>query len=335
MDIITLSHGSGGRATNRLIKDLFYKYFTNEYLVQENDSTVLPKVNGKIAVTTDSFVIAPLFFKGGDIGKLSICGTVNDLAMSGAKPLYITAGFIIEEGLLISDLEKIVISMAETAKEANVKIIAGDTKVVEKGSGDGIFINTTGIGVIEDADLYIGGGKASAGDKIIISGTIGDHGTAIMNMRKDLDFDVDVESDCGLLNGLIDSILKISKRVKVLRDPTRGGVATTLNEIAQHSLVSMAIDEEKLPIKEEVSSMCNILGLDPLFIANEGKLLVIAGKEDSERILNTMKNHPIGKDAAIIGEVIDDGKNKVYLITEIGGKRIINMPEGELLVRIC
>ena len=335
MDIITLSHGSGGRATNKLIKDLFYKHFTNEYLAQENDSTVLPKINGKLAVTTDSFVINPLFFKGGDIGKLSICGTVNDLAMSGAKPLYITVGFIIEEGLLISDLEKIVISMAETAKEAKVKIVTGDTKVVEKGSGDGIFINTTGIGVIEDSNLYIGGDKASAGDKIIISGTIGDHGIAIMNMRKNLDFDMEIESDCGLLNGLIESILNTSKKVKVLRDPTRGGVATTLNEIAKHSLVSMEIDEEKLPIKEEVSSMCDVLGLDPLFIANEGKLLVIAESEDAEKILNTMKKHPMGKDAAIIGEVVNDEKNRVYLKTEIGGKRIINMPEGELLVRIC
>lgn len=335
MDIITLSHGSGGRATNRLINEMFYKHFNNEYLSQKNDSTVLPRLNGKLAITTDSFVINPLFFPGGDIGKLSVCGTVNDLAMSGAKPLYITVGFIIEEGLSLIDLEKIVISIAKTANEAGVEIVTGDTKVVEKGSGDGIFINTTGIGIIENEDLYISGNAVKSGDKIIVSGTLGDHGICIMNTRKNLDFTVEIESDCGLLNHMISDILNVSKNIRVLRDPTRGGVATTLNEIAEHSSVSMEIEEEKIPVKEEVRGMCDILGLEPLYIANEGKLVVIVAKEDAEKVLEVMRSNPMGKESTIIGQAIDDGRSKVYLKTEIGGRRILNMPEGELLVRIC
>lgn len=335
MDIITLSHGSGGRATNKLINDLFYKYFKNEFLSQQNDSTVLPKLNGRLAVTTDSFVINPIFFPGGDIGKLSVCGTINDLAMSGAKPLYITCGFIIEEGLEIKELEKIVVSMAKTAKEAGVIIVTGDTKVVEKGSGDKIFINTTGIGVIEDEKIYLSGDSIKSGDKIIVSGTLGDHGICIMNKRKNLGFDVDIKSDCGLLHTLIKDILSVSNNIRVLRDPTRGGLATTLNEFASSSSVSIEIEESQIPVKDEVKSMCDILGMDPLFMANEGKLVVVVSEEDSEKVLNMMQNNPMGKDATIIGTAIEDERNKVYLKTEIGGKRVINMPEGELLVRIC
>lgn len=335
MDIVTLSHGSGGKATNNLIGDMFYKHFNNDILMQQNDSSVLEKLNGRIAVTTDSFVINPIFFPGGDIGKLSVCGTVNDLAMSGAKPLYITVGFIIEEGLSFDDLEKIVISIADTAKEAGVKIVAGDTKVVDKGSADKIYINTTGIGVIEDDAVYLSGDSVKPKDKIIISGTLGDHGVCIMSKRNNLDFDVDLKSDCGLLNNLIEDILNVSKNVRVLRDPTRGGVATTLNEIANHSNVSMMLDEENIPIKDEVISMCEILGLEPLYIANEGKLVVIVDENDADKVLEAMKSNPMGTDAKIIGEVINDNKNKVYLKTEIGGTRILNMPEGELLPRIC
>ena len=335
MDIITLSHGSGGKATNKLISDIFYKYFDNEYLGQQNDSSVLPNIKGRLAISTDSFVINPIFFKGGDIGKLAVCGTVNDVAMSGAKPLYLTVGFIIEEGLLVDDLEKIVKSMAETAKEAGVKIVTGDTKVVEKGSADKIYINTTGVGVIENDEIYLSGNKVEAGDKIIVSGTLGDHGITILNARGNLDFDVDIKSDCCLLNHMIDDILNISNNVKVLRDPTRGGVATTLNEIAQHSEVSMEIYSEKIPVKENVLSMCEMLGMDPLYIANEGKLIVIVKDENSEKVLEVMKSHEIAKDAAIIGEVIEDSKSRVYKTTEIGGKVIVNMPEGELLIRIC
>lgn len=335
MDIVTLSHGSGGRATNNLINDMFYKHFHNDILMQQNDSSVLPKLNGRIAVTTDSFVISPIFFPGGDIGKLSVCGTVNDLAMSGAKPLYITVGFIIEEGLSFDDLEKIVISIANTAKEAGVKIVAGDTKVVDKGNVDKIYINTTGIGVIEDDSRYLSGDSVRPNDKIIISGTLGDHGICIMSKRNNLEFDVDVKSDCGLLNSLIDEILNISQNIRVLRDPTRGGVATTLNEIAIHSNNSIMLYEEKIPIKDEVIGMCEMLGFEPLYIANEGKLVVIVDENDADKVLEIMRNNPMGADASIIGEVIDDNKNKVYLKTEIGGTRILNMPEGELLPRIC
>lgn len=334
MSIITLSHGSGGKITQNLIEDLFYKYFHNDILLQRNDSSILPNLNGKIAVTTDSFVINPIFFNGGDIGKLSVCGTVNDLAMSGAKPLYITVGFIIEEGFEIKDLEKIVKSIAHTAKEANVKIVAGDTKVVEKGSADKIYINTTGIGVIEK-NIYLSGENPKPGDKIIISGTLGDHGICIMSKRKNLEFDVSVESDCGLLNGLIEKVLDTSNHVKVLRDPTRGGLATTLNEIAEQSQNSILLYEETIPVKDEVRSMCEILGFDPLYIANEGKVVVIVGQEDAEKVLEVMKKHPMGKDAGIIGEVVEYNKKAVFLKTDIGGTRLLSMPAGQLLPRIC
>ena len=335
MEIITLAHGSGGKTTNKLIDKLFYKYFNNELLSQKNDSTVLPFINGKIAMSTDSFVINPIFFEGGDIGKLSICGTVNDICMSGAKPLYISVGFIIEEGLSINDLEKIVQSMAKTANEAGVKIVTGDTKVVEKGSCDKIYINTTGIGIIEEDNKYLSGDKVKPGDKVIISGTLGDHGMCIMNKRENLGFESNIKSDCCLLNELIKDILSVSKNVRVLRDPTRGGLATTLNEIIEHSNVSIEIQEDKIPVKEEVAAMCDILGMDPLFIANEGKLVVIVDKNDADNVLSIMKKNPVGKASVLLGEVINDGKNKLYLKTNIGGKRIINMPEGEILVRIC
>lgn len=334
MSIITLSHGSGGKMTHNLIEDIFYKYFNNEFLMQKNDSSVLPNFNGKLAVTTDSFVIDPIFFGGGDIGKLSVCGTVNDLAMSGAKPLYITVGFIIEEGFEIKDLERIVKSIADTANEANVKIVAGDTKVVERGSADKIFINTTGVGIIEK-DIYLSGENPKVGDKVIISGTLGDHGICIMSKRKNLEFDVSVKSDCGLLNGLIEEVLDISSEVRVLRDPTRGGLATTLNEISEHSKNSIMLYEETIPVKDEVRSMCEILGFDPLYIANEGKLVLIVSDKDSQKVLQTMRKNPMGKDAEIIGEVIEDDKNAVFLKTDIGGTRLLNMPAGELLPRIC
>lgn len=333
-EIITLSHGSGGRATNKLIDSLFYKYFNNEYLGQKNDSSVLPEIKGKIAMSTDSFVVSPIFFEGGNIGKLAVCGTVNDVAMSGAVPLYISVSFVIEEGLALKELEIIVKSMADTAKEANVYIVTGDTKVVEKGSCDKIYINTTGIGIIE-SDRYLSGNNVKNGDKIILSGTLGDHGMCIMNKRENLDFDVEIKSDCGLLNKLIEDILSVSNNVRVLRDPTRGGVATTLNEIAEHSHISMEITEESIPVKEDVKCMCDMLGLDPLYIANEGKLIAIVSEEDADNVLDIMKKNPMGKDAVILGQAIDDGKSRLYLKTEIGGKRIVNMPDGELLVRIC
>ena len=318
-EIISLSHGSGGKATNKL----------------KNDSAVLPAINNKIAISTDSFVIKPIFFNGGDIGKLSICGTVNDISMSGATPIYISVGFIIEEGFEISELEKIVKSMADTAKEAGVKIVTGDTKVVERGSCDKIYINTTGIGIISDEKHYYSGNMVKDGDIILLSGTIGEHGMCIINQRDDFGFDVKIKSDCCLLNKLIKDILSVSDKVKVLRDPTRGGVATTLNEIIEHSNISMEIRENCIPVKKEVAAMCDILGFDPLYVANEGKLLVIVDKEDAEAVLNIMKKNKVGKDSVILGQAIQDGKNKLYLKTELGGKRIISMPDGELLVRIC
>ncbi|MBM7869025.1 hydrogenase expression/formation protein HypE [Clostridium pascui] len=334
MSIITLSHGSGGKATNKLIEELFYKYFNNDILLQKNDSSVLPNIDGRIAVSTDSFVINPIFFNGGDIGKLSVCGTVNDLAMSGATPLYITVGFIIQEGLKIKELEKVVKSIAATARKANVKIVAGDTKVVEKGNADKIYINTTGIGVIKD-EKYLSSENIKPGDKVIVSGTLGDHGICIMSKRKNLDFDVSVKSDCGLLNKLIKKILSKSSNVRVLRDPTRGGLATTLNEFVNESPNSILLYEQALPVKEEVASMCEILGFEPLYIANEGKVVLIVAEEDSEKVLEIMKKDPMGKEAQIIGEVIEDNNAVVYLKTEIGGTRILNMPVGELLPRIC
>ncbi|MCI9304228.1 hydrogenase expression/formation protein HypE [Clostridium sp.] len=335
MDIITLSHGSGGQATNELIDNLFYKYFNNEFLSQKNDSSVLPVINGKIAMSTDSFVINPIFFEGGDIGKLAICGTINDICMSGAKPLYISVGFIIEEGLSIKELERIVKSMSKTAKEAGVKIVTGDTKVVERGNCEKIYINTTGIGIIKENNNYLSGNKVKDGDVIIISGTLGDHGMCIMNERENLGFDINIKSDCCLLNKLIEDILSVSNNVRVLRDPTRGGLATTLNEIVEHSKISMEIKEEFIKVKPEVSAMCEILGMDPLFIANEGKVVVIVDEKDADNVLKVMKNNKVGRDSIILGKAIDDGKNKLYLKTNIGGRRIINMPEGEILVRIC
>lgn len=335
MDIITLSHGSGGQATNKLIDNLFYKYFNNEFLSQKNDSSVLPVINGKIAMSTDSFVINPIFFEGGDIGKLAICGTINDICMSGAKPLYISVGFIIEEGLSIEELERIVKSMSKTAKEAGVKIVTGDTKVVERGNCEKIYINTTGIGIIKENNNYLSGNKVKHGDVIIISGTLGDHGMCIMNERENLGFDINIKSDCCLLNKLIEDILSVSNNVRVLRDPTRGGLATTLNEIVEHSKISMEIKEEFIKVKPEVSAMCEILGMDPLFIANEGKVVVIVDEKDADNVLKVMKNNKVGRDSIILGKAIDDGKNKLYLKTNIGGRRIINMPEGEILVRIC
>lgn len=335
MEVITLSNGSGGKATNKLIDNLFYKYFNNEFLLQKNDSSVLPVINGKIAMSTDSFVINPIFFEGGDIGKLSVCGTINDICMSGAKPIYISVGFIIEEGLPISELEKIVQSIAKTSNEAGVKIVTGDTKVVEKGSCDKIYINTTGIGIIEEDMICLGGDKVKDGDKIIISGTLGDHGMCIMNKRENLGFKNNIKSDCCLLNKLIEDILSVSKNVRVLRDPTRGGLATTLNEIIEHSNISMEIEEDFIPVKPQVAAMCEILGLDPLFIANEGKVVVIVDENDADNVLNIMRQNPVGKDSVLLGEAINDSKNKLYLKTKIGGRRIINMPEGEILVRIC
>lgn len=335
MDIITLACGNGGEESHRLINDLFYKYFRNDELLKGNDSAILDLINKTIAITTDSFVIKPIFFKGGDIGKLSVCGTINDLAVSGAIPLYITVAFIIEEGFLIKDLEKIIISISEEAKRNSISIISGDTKVVERGSCDGIYINTTGIGYIPNDRKVLNYKNIKDGDKIIVSGTIGDHGISIMCDREELELDSEIKSDCTSLYKLTEEILKYSDNIRVMRDPTRGGLATTLKELVDSSGMSMRIREESIPINNNVNNVCDMIGFDPLYIANEGKLICIVSKEDSNKVLNAMKSIEIGKNSTIIGEVIDDGESKLYYKTLIGAERILERVKGEQIPRIC
>ncbi len=332
MELVNLAHGSGGVESCKLINDLFLSYFNNEILCKQNDASLVEPIDGKLAITTDSFVVNPLFFPGGDIGKLSVCGTINDLSVSGAKPLYITAGFIIEEGFNMCPLEKIVYSMAKVAKLACVKIIAGDTKVVEKGKCDGLYINTTGIGVIEHYELSH---KLQEGDQIIVSGSLGDHGACIMSKREMLGFNSMLKSDCAPLHEITEAILNISPNVRIMRDPTRGGLAACLNELISNTSKSMMVYEKNLPIKEEVKNFCDLLGLDPLSVANEGKFVCIVSKEDSSKVLKVIQSHPLGQDAQIIGEIINDSSNKVYLKTLLGATKLLSMPSGELLPRIC
>lgn len=333
-EIITLSHGSGGVLTDSLIENLFFKYLKNELLIQKNDATVLPLLNGKFSITTDSFVVDPIFFPGGDIGKLAVCGTVNDLAASGARPLYLTAGFILEEGLPVSQLEKIVSSMANTALEAGVRIIAGDTKVVEKGKADKVFINTTGLGLLLQDD-YPAGERARPGDRVLISGSIGDHGLAVLTRRANFGFSSNFASDCSILSGLAAEIVNRCRGIRVMRDPTRGGLATTLQEIARQSRVEIIVEENQIPIKEEVRSVCELLGLDPLYLASEGKMLVITSPEESAHLLNIMRKHKLGKEAVVIGEVVSGKGKKVYLRTKSSGTRILHPMESEMVPRIC
>jgi hydrogenase expression/formation protein HypE len=333
-DKILLSHGSGGKQTNKLISDLFLKYFNNSIINEMNDAAQLTLEGNRIAFTTDSFVVNPIFFNGGNIGKLAICGTVNDIAVSGAKPLFLSSAFIIEEGFEITKLEEIVKAMAEEAEKAGVKIVAGDTKVVENGSADGIFINTTGIGIIRD-DVNIKASNAKVGDVVIVNGTLGDHGITIMCERNGLGFDGDIKSDCASLNGLIDSMLLVSKDIHVLRDATRGGVAAVLNEIAEASNVSIKLSEKSIPVKDEILGVCEFLGLDPLYIANEGKICAFVPEEHAADVLEAMKKHPLGTNSSIIGKVVEDSSNRVYIDTVVGGQRIVDMPSGQQLPRIC
>ncbi|MDQ7095499.1 hydrogenase expression/formation protein HypE [Desulfosporosinus sp. PR] len=330
MERIMMAHGSGGRLSHELIRTLFQRYLGNSYLDQMNDATFLPG-QAQLAVTTDSFVISPLFFRGGNIGKLAVCGTVNDLAVSGASPRFLTLALILEEGLPLVELEEIIKSIAETALEAGVAIVCGDTKVVERGSADRIFINTTGIGYI--TNRFLGPQRIEPGDVILSTGTIGDHEIAILSEREGLEFETPVKSDCAPLNGLIDSFFQ--PEVKCMRDPTRGGVATTLNELAQQAGVSMLLQEEALPINPGVEGACAMLGLDPLYLANEGKALVIASPEAAGSLLQAMREHPLGKNAAQIGKVLEGKPGLVLLETPLGGKRILGMLEGEHLPRIC
>lgn len=330
---ITLAYGSGGRLTHQLIKDIFVKYLGNEILYQMNDSAIFT-LDGRLAFTTDSYVVNPIFFPGGDIGKLAINGTVNDLAMVGAEPLYISLGLIIEEGLLLEELERIVLSIREASEESGVKVITGDTKVVEKGKADKIFINTSGIGIIRNG-VDIRGDNAKPGEAIIVSGTIGDHGIAILSARKNLSFSVDVKSDTAPLNSLVKRMIDTVPEISVLRDPTRGGLATTLNEIAQASNVGIEIEESEIPIKDSVRNVCELLGIDPLYVANEGKLIAIVPKEKADLLLEIMRDSPYGRDAKIIGRVTREHPGKVVLITRLGSKRLLGMLSGDPLPRIC
>jgi hydrogenase expression/formation protein HypE len=336
-DKIIIGHGSGGRLTNNLIKDIFVKYFDNEILDMQGDSSVLTVEGNTLSFTTDSFVVNPVFFPGGNIGNLAIAGTVNDLAVSGAKPLYLSAGFIIEEGLPLDDLETIVKTMAGEAKAAGVKIVTGDTKVVERGKADKIFINTTGIGVLPPSRKHIGSGKnIVAGDKILINGAVGDHGMAVMAKRNELNISSDIKSDCAALNGLIAGVFEVAgEGVKFMRDATRGGLSAVLTEMFEGKDFGVEIEEDAVPVHEAVAGMCELLGFDPFHVANEGKVVIVVDEKSADAVLRAMHRHPLGKEAAVIGEITAEHKGKGHIITAVGGRRIIDMPAGELLPRIC
>ncbi|MBI5238477.1 MAG: hydrogenase expression/formation protein HypE [Deltaproteobacteria bacterium] len=334
MDNILLGHGSGGSLTRGLIEEVFAKAFDNPILAPLNDQAIFSLPPGRLAFTTDSYVVNPLFFPGGDIGKLSVCGTINDLAVGGATAVYLSASFIIEEGMDMDGLKKIVWSMARTAAESGVKIITGDTKVVERGKGDGVFINTAGIGIVADS-IDLSPCRISPGDVVIISGTVGDHGIAIMTKRQGIEMDVPVLSDCAPLNGLIGDALKNTTGIKAMRDPTRGGLATVINEFAHASSTCIMLREALAPVKEEVKGACEILGFDPLYLANEGKVVIVAGKDSADSVLNEIRKHPLGGNAAIIGEVLPEPKGKAILETTIGNRRSLDMLSGEQLPRIC
>jgi len=351
---ITLAHGSGGRAMHELIEELFLEYFRNPLLEQLEDQAVFDlalnpvppaATNGngqskiRMALTTDSYVVDPIFFPGGDIGKLAINGTVNDLAMSGARPLYLSTGFILEEGFPVADLKTILASMRDAAAEANVAIVTGDTKVVQKGSADKLFINTSGVGVLESSAVQVSAAAAQAGDKVIVSGNIGDHGTTIMIARGELELETEIESDTAPLNLMVQEMFSNAgsnaAAIHCLRDPTRGGVATTLNEISFSSDVCIEIDEALIPVREEVRGACEILGLDPLYVANEGKLIAVVAAEIAEGLVATMKRNRYGADACIIGEVTAEPQGIVAMRTGFGGTRIVDMLAGDQLPRIC
>lgn len=333
---ISIHHGNGGVYMKALINELFMHFFENDFLQDQSDSAILPVSGKNIAFTTDSFVVEPIFFPGGNIGSLAICGTLNDLAVSGAKPLYLSAGFIIEEGFKISNLERIVRSMAKEAKQAGVKIVTGDTKVVNSGKCDKIFINTSGIGLINEKHISIGSGlKVKPGDKILLNGPPGEHGMAIMLARKIFTFKSSLKSDCGSLFPLISEIFKVSDRISFLRDATRGGVATVVNEIAQKCKVGVEINETCVPVNTDVRVMCEMLGFDPLYIANEGKVVVVADPADADRVLCAMRKVKTGRNAAIIGEISSDHKGKAVIKTRSGGKRILDELMGDQLPRIC
>ncbi|GAB4335059.1 MAG: hydrogenase expression/formation protein HypE [Calditrichia bacterium] len=328
--VILLNHGSGGRKSHQLIEEIIAPVLKNRYLAPLDDGAVLPGAE-KLVMTTDSYVVDPIFFPGGNIGKLAVCGTVNDLAVMGATPRFLSVGLILEEGLPIADLQKILQSMAETAEQAGVELVTGDTKVVPHGSADKIFINTAGIGVLEKEPER----RIQEGDRIIISGSIGDHGTTIMAARSGLALQAEIRSDCAPLNGLIAELAEFAEEIHIMRDPTRGGIATTLNEWAETHGLGIQLEERQLPVTPAVGSVCEMLGLDPLYLANEGKLLLAVSGKAAESILGKIRNHPLGKKARIIGEVVAEPPGRVFLQTAFGSRRVVDMLSGEPLPRIC
>ncbi len=332
---IVMGHGAGGRMSHQLIQKAFMSAFDNPALRAGDDAArVESNLHSNLAISTDAHVVFPLFFPGGDIGKLAVCGTVNDVAMLGAKPLYLTAGFILEEGLPMETLKQVVASMKAAADEAGVQIVAGDTKVVQRGKADGLYITTAGVGVVREG-VSISGANAKAGDAVILSGSIGDHGIAVLAARGELGFQSSLQSDVAPLNHLIDAMMNASNNVHVLRDPTRGGLATTLNEIANQSNVGIMLNEETLPVHPEVAAACEMLGFDPLYVANEGKLVTMVAREDAEKVLAAMRATKYGEAAVIIGEVTAEPRGRVLLKTELGSTRIVDMLAGEMLPRIC
>ncbi|MET3915926.1 hydrogenase expression/formation protein HypE [Variovorax sp. OAS795] len=332
---VDMGHGAGGRAAAQLIEELFLAAFDNEYLRQGDDGAALAiPVGAKLVMATDGHVVSPLFFSGGDVGSLSVHGTINDVAMCGAVPLYLAASFILEEGFPLADLKRIVDSMAAASRAAGVPVVTGDTKVVEKGKGDGVFISTTGVGVVP-AGVHISGANARPGDAVLLSGTIGEHGVAVLSKRQSLDFETTVVSDSAALHGLVAAMLRASDGVRVLRDPTRGGLATTLNEIARQSNVGMLLDEATIPVLPQVEAACELLGLDPLYVANEGKLVAICAPDAADAVLAAMRAHPLGANAVRIGSVTEDPHRFVQMETSFGGRRVVDWLSGEQLPRIC
>jgi hydrogenase expression/formation protein HypE len=334
---IDLSHGAGGRAAAQLIRELFAAAFRNPWLDEGHDAArfaIDPADAGRVVMATDAHVVSPLFFPGGDIGCLSVHGTVNDVAMAGGRPLYLAASFVIEEGYPLADLQRIVESMAAAAREAGVPIVTGDTKVVEQGKGDGVFITTTGVGVVPEG-VSIRGQNARQGDRLLLSGRIGDHGMAIMSTRENLSFDAPIVSDTAALHGLVADMLAACPRIHVLRDPTRGGLATTLNEIATQAGVGMMLEESRIPVDPTVEAACELLGLDPLYVANEGKLVAVVAADDAPAVLAAMRAHPLGRAAVDIGAVVEDAHHFVQMRTRFGGRRVVDWLTGEQLPRIC
>lgn len=335
-NVVRMAHGAGGKMMNDLIREMFAAPLDNPYLRQMADSAVVPSTerNPRFAISTDSFTVRPLIFPGGDIGSLAVHGTVNDVAMSGARPLWLTAGFILEEGLAMETLEHVVHSMAEAARKAGVQIVAGDTKVVEQGHGDGIYINTAGVGIVPDG-VTIGPDRLRPGDVVLINGTLGDHGIAVLSKREGLTFETDLVSDSAALNGLVETLLSVAPHVHCLRDPTRGGLAAALNELAGTSDVGIEVEEATVPVRPAVAAACEMMGFDPFTVANEGKVVVFVPPEEAEAALDALQGHPLGVNAARIGEVTAEHPGMVLAHTGIGGRRVVDMPLGELLPRIC